>query len=73
MLSNLEAEMARNNLRQIDLAVSVGVSPKTIFNKMSGKTEFTAKEMRVIQGMLPRSKELTLDYLFAVSEERESV
>jgi len=67
LFSNLEAEMARYKLSRGMLAEIVGMSSKTLCNKMNGKTGFTLKEMRSIQAAMPNGNGLTLDYLFEVS------
>lgn len=62
MFPNLKAEMARRNIKVTDLASSIGVTPKTVYNRLSGRTEFTLSEMLTIKRRY--FPDLTLDYLF---------
>lgn len=62
MFPNLKAEMARRNIKVKDLASSIGVAPKTVYNRLSGRTEFTLSEMLTIKRHY--FPDLTLDYLF---------
>lgn len=69
MFGNLRAEMARNKITGIDIADALNMSHQSFYNKMSGETDFTLKQMLVIQEHLrfvnPEEKEhYTLDYLF---------
>lgn len=61
MFINLLAELARNNIKQKTLAKNLGISEKTLINKLKGKTEFTLKEMLIIKHIF-HNKEL--EYLF---------
>ena len=70
MFRNLEAEMARRGLNRTELAKCLGTSPRTVCNKMCGKTDFTAKEMKLVQDRLAEPERLTLDYLFETNAEQ---
>ena len=65
MFDNLKAEMARNRLCGKDIAIDAGITEKSLFNKMSGKTNFTLKEMNSIKKK--RFPMCSLDYLFGDS------
>lgn len=62
MFPNLRAEMARKGLDNKTLSMGLGVSPKTLSNKLSGKSEFTLSEIvRIKNQYFPN---LSLEYLF---------
>ena len=62
MFKNLLAEMARRDINNIDLSRLLKLTPNTISRKMTGKSEFTRKEMFTIRdNFFP---ELTIEYLF---------
>lgn len=63
MFRNLLAEMARFNISNDDLCTILDFrSEKTLNNKLTGRTEFTRKEMFLIkQRLFP---DLDLEYLF---------
>ena len=59
---NLYAEMAASGrMSQKELASKLGISEKTLGEKLKGKTDFRIGEMRVIQSIFQKP----LDYLFA--------
>jgi plasmid maintenance system antidote protein VapI len=61
MYPNLEVEMLRKKITNKALARIIGVSDKTIQNKMHGETEFTLPEAMAIMELFP---EFNLSYLF---------
>ena len=62
MFKNLLAEMARRDINNLDLSRLLNLTPNTISRKMTGKSEFTRKEMFAIRdNFFP---ELTIEYLF---------
>ena len=61
MFNNLKAEIARHNLKTADLAKLLGVSLKTVTNKLDGKTEFTLSEIKKIASLFPS---VSITYLF---------
>lgn len=62
MYPNLYAEMAANNrMSQKELASTLGISEKTLGEKLKGKTDFRIGEMRRIQEIFKKP----LDFLFA--------
>lgn len=71
MFKNLRAEMARESLGAEDIAVAIGISKKSLSNKMCGKTEFTRAEMlNIRKKFFP-----TLDagYLFDLDSETKNI
>lgn len=62
MLRNLKAEMARQNISQETISKSIGINKRTLYNKISCKSEFTRNEMIKIRDLF--FPDLTLDYLF---------
>lgn len=60
---NLRAEMARFGFEQKDLGRIVGVTKKTISDKINGKRDFTLGEIKKIRKEC--FPECSLDYLFA--------
>lgn len=68
MLANLNNELRRKNITQNAVARMIGVTDKTLTNKLSGATEFTVNEAFLIRkNLLP---EFTMDYLFATDDEK---
>lgn len=69
MFGNLRAEMSRNKMTGTDMANVLLMSHQSFYNKMNGNSDFTLKQMMMIQSYLqsvnPSEKEhYTLDYLF---------
>lgn len=62
MFPNLKAEMARQNITAKDISKKLNISPKSITNKMLGKTEFTRIEIFIIKTTF--FPNLSIDYLF---------
>ena len=67
MHRNLRAEMVRLNFTISKLALEIGISEKSLRNKINGCTDFTLPEAQAIRRIMGTN--LTLDELFAVSEE----
>lgn len=63
MLTNLSRELRRKRITHNTVAKRIGVSERTLANKLSGRTEFTVREALVIRSSY--FPELTPDYLFA--------
>ena len=69
MYLNLNAEMARNKITQIDMAKALNISTSTLSEKMTGKKDFKLKECKtIIKTLLPNN---TMDYLFKIEDEEE--
>ena len=69
MFMNLKAEMARKEILLKDIAIKLNLTPKTLSNKVCGKTEFTCKEMHSIKKFF--FPNYTLDYLFEKENEEQ--
>lgn len=65
MNANLYAEMKRFGVSVHDIQSAIGKTEKTVFNKLSGRTEFTFPETVVIRDSFFPSQRL--EYLFAPS------
>jgi DNA-binding XRE family transcriptional regulator len=65
MYQNLEQAMNRKHITHKMLAAILGVSSKTLQNKMQGRTDFTLPEVQTILELFPQYK---LSYLFEKSE-----
>ena len=62
MLHNLQAEMARNEIRRQDLANALGITVRTLQNKIYGRTDFTiAEAVKIKEAFFP---DKSLKYLF---------
>ena len=68
MFPNLEAEMARSKITQLQMAEMLGVTPTTLSFKLNGKSSLSLKECVLIKQLMFPDK--TLDYLFATEDER---
>ena len=69
MFPNLEAEMARSRITQLQMAEMLGVTPTTLSFKLNGKSSLSLKECVLIKQLMFPDK--TLDYLFATDERKE--
>ena len=69
MFPNLEAEMARSKITQLQMAEMLGVTPTTLSFKLNGKSSLSLKECVLIKQLMFPDK--TLDYLFATDEQKE--
>lgn len=49
MLSNLRAEMARKRISGIEIGKRIGISEKSVSNKINERSDFTRKEMFLIK------------------------
>ena len=68
MFPNLEAEMARSKITQLQMAEMLGVTPTTLSFKLNGKSSLSLKECVLIKQLMFPDK--TLDYLFATENEK---
>lgn len=62
MFKNLQAEMIRNGITDNEIIKTLGISAKSFNNKMTGRTEFTRKEMFLIKSV--HFPDYDLEYLF---------
>ena len=67
MFPNLEAEMARSKITQLQMAEMLQVTPTTLSFKLNGKSSLSLKECVLIKQLMFPDK--TLDYLFATDNE----
>lgn len=49
----LESEISRSGIKKKDIAIAIGLKPKTLSNKLTGKTEFCLSEFLKISSMFP--------------------
>lgn len=60
---NLEIAMFQHDrMTGKELAKALGISTKTVYNKLRGRTEWTLSEIKRIGDMFP---EYTIDFLFS--------
>ncbi len=66
MFKNLEAEMIRAGITKDNLSKELGLSNKTLYNRLNGSSDWLMEEMKKTQAIINISlqKEYTLDYLF---------
>ena len=62
MYNNLIAEIARNHLKNKNIAEAVGISERALKNKIKGVSEFYWREVVLIKTLFFPS--LALEYLF---------
>ena len=67
---NIHAELARNGLTVSMLADYMGKTSQSVYNKLSGKTAITEKDMKDLQEFFKAKGggTFTLDYLFSNGE-----
>lgn len=66
MYYELLGEIARKGISKKQLAKEIGMSEKTLFNKLNGKTDFTWSEVKKIKKSLHTN--LSLEKLFQNSD-----
>lgn len=49
----LEAEIAKRGIKKKDIAAALDIEPRSLSDKLSGKTDFWWKEINVISNMFP--------------------
>ena len=70
MYPNLDAEMARNDIKKRDLAECLGVRYATIIDKTKGRRPFLLDEaIKIKRRFFPHCD---LEYLFAKSQSRDT-
>ena len=69
MFPNLEAEMARSKITQLQMAEMLQVTTTTLSFKLNGTSSLSLKECVLIKQLMFPDK--TLDYLFATDEQKE--
>lgn len=63
---NLIAEIAKKKITKKEIAKAIGISQKTLFNKLNGKTDFTMSEMMKIRDTFFPGR--SLEELFELKE-----
>lgn len=58
----LEAEIAKNGIKKKDIAAALEIEPRSLSDKLAGKSDFWWKEINVISKMFP---DVPLDRLFS--------
>jgi putative transcriptional regulator len=58
MYRELLGEMVKKSITKKQLAKNIGVSEKTLFNKLNGKTDFTWNEVKKIRKIVSPSSSL---------------
>ena len=62
MKSNLKRALESKRITNHAVCEMLGISEKTLYNKMSGSTEFTVEEaLKIVRNLLP---EYTFEFLF---------
>lgn len=69
LYQNLQCEMVRNSVSNKEISEALGITERTLRNKMHGLTSFYWEEACTIQQCF--FPQLTKDYLFAIEEEEE--
>lgn len=67
MFRNLQAEIVRKGMNNIEFASAIGMNYRTFCKKLLGKTEFCLDEMKNIKRAI--GNDYTLEYLFETTEE----
>lgn len=70
MYPNINAELSRNGFTLLMLAEHMGITRQALYKKLTGTTQFTAKDMQAIQNFfkLKGCGTLSLDYLFNINK-----
>ena len=66
MFTNLKKVLEEKHINNTTLAKILGVDAKSIFNKLSGTTEWKLSEIRKIQELCP---EYSMEWLFSAEEQ----
>ena len=69
MYQNLRGEMAKANITVVSLAAQIGVSEKTLRNKLNGETDFTWKEALSVRKIV--NPAMSMEEMFQSFEPRE--
>lgn len=67
MLKNLKRVMEEGSVSTRQLSLILGISEKSVYNKITGASELTLSEARKIMDVFPQ---YSMDYLFADEERR---
>ena len=69
MLRNLEAEITRKKLSREEIASGIGISTRSLYDKLNGKSKFNVEEAFTLQRIFFPDKDI--DYLFEQTDTRE--
>ena len=69
MYPNIKAELARHDLTVKDLAEALEITTQSMYNKLSGKYDFSLSELTAIKRFfeMRTGEKFTLEYLFRES------
>ena len=62
VLRNLEAEITRKKLSREEIASGIGISTRSLYDKLNGKSKFNVEEAFTLQRIFFPDKDI--DYLF---------
>lgn len=71
MYPMLASEIARRGIKKRTMAETIGISERTLHNKLTGKSEFTWNEVAAIQREF--FPDVVIDNLFATSDRPTTV
>lgn len=68
--SNLEAEITRMGMSNVEFSKQVGIETVTFYNRLKGSTTWKLTDMRKVQKFINEklNQNYTLDYLFTSEE-----
>lgn len=68
--SNLEAEITRMGMSNVEFSKKVGIETVTFYNRLKGSTTWKLTDMRKVQKFINEklNQNYTLDYLFTSEE-----
>ena len=69
MYSFLRGEMLRNHISIVGLAKQIGITEKTLRNKLGGETDFTWSEAQAIRKIV--NPEMSMERLFISDAEKQ--
>ncbi len=58
MFLYLESKLTPNTITREKLALRIGITKKSLFNKLNGKTEFTLSEIKKIRDVVAPNESL---------------
>lgn len=65
----LVGEIAKRNYRKSDIAKSIGISPRTFYSRLTGRSDFTLSEAATIQREF--FPDMDKDTLFSQADEQK--
>lgn len=66
---NLEGELYKNNITYKELAKELGITDRTLYNKLTGKTELSISDAKIICAFLEKRsrRAQSLKHLFNIN------